>query len=260
MSIVGFLTGSTPQRVVISRDETGAPGLTLDAAISINPTRQLSITKNPVESGGFITDHATLGNLSFRLDGIVSEAPLPTGLLASALGILAGAAGGAIGQQVGGLSATALTAAVSIGATAAVNFALSPDIPSGASLEFQMANRISGDTDFPRKAWMYLLGMQQDRNLIKVVTRMMTYTNLLLESVNNVQTIQNGKSLMFSANFEQVQIVSSASVSLPENVLSDTATGAASKANLGKQSTGAATEAQSGNVSTLKTLVNSFGS
>lgn len=262
MSIIGFLTGTNPQQVVISRDESGAPGLTLDAAISITPTRQVSITKNPVESGANITDHATLGNLTLSIEGFIAEAPLPNGLLASALGIVAGAAGGLIGTAVGGggLVTSLVTAGAAIGANKAANYALSPDISSGASVEEQIANRIPGDADYPRKAFDYLLGLQQDRSLIRVVTRLKTYTNLLITDLSAPQTIENGKSIRFTASFEQVQIVESASVSLPENLISGSATGAASKAGLGKQAAGAATSAQTGNVSILKGLVNGFGS
>jgi hypothetical protein len=214
-----------------------------------------------VESGANITDHATLDNLTLTIEAIISESPLATSALESALGIVAGAAGGLIGTAVGGgLLATAATAAAALGAKKAANFALSPDIPSGSGLEGQISNRAPGDDDYPRKAFDYLLGIQQDRNLVRVVTRFKTYTSLLITDISAPQTIENGKSLKFTASFEQVQIVESATATLPENLISKTATGAASKGNLGKQAAGSATSAQSGNVSVLKGLVNSFGS
>lgn len=260
MTILGFLTGGSPQRVVISRDESEAPGLTLDAALSIRPFRDLSITKNPVESGATIADHAELGNFSFDLEGIISEAPLPSGFAGAALGALGGVAGGAIGTVTGGVASTLITSGALVGASAAANFALSPDIPDGASLENQIANRNLLDGDYPRKAWDYLLGLQQGRELVRVVTRQKTYTQLLIKSLSNPQTIAEGKSVKFTATFEQVKIVSSSTVQVPENVVAADATGAASKASTGKQAATEATSAQSSNVSTLKSFVNSVGS
>lgn len=259
MTILGFLTGNSPQRVVISRDDPEAPGLTLDAALQLRPFRNVDITKNPVESGANIADHATLGNFSFDLEGIISEAPLPEGFLGSGLGLLAGAAGGLIGTQVGGVASTLITTGAAVGVQKAVNFALSPDIPDGASLEQQIANRDLNDDDYPRKAWDYLLGLQQGRDLLRVVTKQKTYTNLLIRALSNPQTIDEGRSVKFTATFEQVQLVTSASVDLPENVIAADATGGASKANNGQQAAGEATEKQTENVSILKSFTNSVG-
>ena len=83
--------------------------------------------KNPVESGALITDHATLGNLKFRMDCMISEAPIPVGALESLVGIAAGAAGGLIGTAAvgGGLAATGATAIAAFAANKEANFALS---------------------------------------------------------------------------------------------------------------------------------------
>lgn len=247
MTILGFLTGNAPQRTIIGRDAEGAPGLTLDAAISISASREVSLTKNPVESGANIVDHATLGNITIEIEGMLSEAPLASSLAESALGALAGVAGGLIGTQVGGLASSLLTTGAAIGANAAVNFALSPDVISGESQEAQIANRIPGDADFPRKAYDYLLGLQENRKLLKLTTRRKSYTQLLMTRLSAPESIEIGKSLRFTATFEQVKIVNSASVTLPENVIDiASAPGAASKANLGKQAASEATSAQSG--------------
>ena len=264
MSIIGFLTGKNPQRVVISRDGTGAPGLTLDAAISITTSRQVSLTKNPVESGGNITDHATLGNLTLSIEGLISEAPLPSGLLESALGIAAGAAGGLIGTVVGGaaggLAGSLATAGAAAGANAlisgsAASLEIKDGIPSAIAIESHISKRAVGDTDYPRKAFTYLLALQKDRLLVNVVTRLHTYKSLIITDISVPQVISDGKSIRFTASFEQVQIVKSASVTLPESVIAKNAGGAASKGNLGKQATSAATEAQGGNVSILKSII-----
>ena len=259
MSILGFLTNNNPQQVTIARDVPGnkPPGLTLDAAVRMVPSREVNVTSNPVESGGKISDHATLGNISFLLDGLISEAPLPSGLLGQALGILAGAAGGLIGTQAGGgLAGTAFTAVAAGLATQVANFALSPDIPSGSSLEFQMGNRIPGDTEFPAKAYKFLFGLQQDRELLAINSRIVNLSQMLITSISAPFTIDNGRSLMFTARFEQLQIVKSATASLAENVVSAAATGAASKSNLGQQAASAATEKQTSNAS--ESMLSSF--
>ncbi len=263
MSILGFITGSNPQRVIIKRDGSEGPqlpGLTLDAAMNINPQHNGTPTKNPVESGGNIADHVTLDNLKFGIEGFVAEAPLPFSASEQALGALAGIAGGAVGTGVGGgIAAQAAVALVSSTFTRIANFALSPDVGTPESLEQQIANRNLSDTDFPRKAYEYLWSLHQARSLIQVITQRKTYTNLVLTQLSAPQTIENGRSLKFTAMFEQLKIVNSASVSIPENKIAADAVGASSKANLGKQATSGTTSAQDGVVQSKLSQLTGIG-
>jgi len=260
MSILGFITGGQPQRVTIGRiDEDGpSPRLELDAALRLVPSRSVTISKNPVESGADITDHAKLENLVFSLDGFVSEddmnifASFVSSIGAGAIGTATGGTGG----PFAGFVSTAGSAAILSEAT---NLALSPDIPPSAGLASQVANRAPGDRDFPRKVHNFLLALQQDRALVSVTSRMQVLTNLIITQYSAPQDIQDGRSLRFSMQLEQIQIVNSATVQVPENILDKAVSAsAASKANLGKQATQAASAAQSNNASLAAQLVDSL--
>ena len=132
------------------------------------------------------------------------------------------------------------------------------NVKKTTGIEGEIANRNPGDTDYPRKAWEYMLALQQSRSLVRVVTRLKTYRNLLITNLSSPQTSAEGLSIKFSCMCEEIQIVDSASVQLPENVIAADATGAATKANKGSQSTSAASGAQEQNVSIIKGTVNAF--
>jgi len=258
MSIIGLLTGVNPQRVVLGRDEKDAPGLVIDCTISLVPSRSINITKLPVESGGNITDNAVLGNINLAAEIVISEDPLDTSFVSSALGVLAGTAGGAIGIQRGKYGGL-VNVVGSVLADKIKKFALSPDVGESRTLEKQIANRDLNDSDYPRKCYEYLFALQQDRELLKVVSRLKTYTNLLMSNISVPRTIDKGNSIQCTCNFEQVQIVESNTVKLPENVIAADAAGASSAAKQGKKAAGKATEAQKKNISYLASFADGAG-
>lgn len=258
MSILGLLTGVNPQRVVLSRDEKDAPGLVIDCTISLTTSRSVNITKLPVESGGNVTDNAVLGNISLSAEIVITEAPLDSSFVASALGVLAGTAGGAIGVQAGKYGSL-VNIGGALGANFLKNFALSPDVSESRTLEQQIAKRDLNDTDYPRKCYDYLMALQQDRELLKIVSRMKTYTNLLISELSLPQSIDMGKSIKATCSFEQVQIVQSNTVKIPENLIAADASGAASKAKQGKKAVGKATDAQNKNISYLARFADGAG-
>jgi hypothetical protein len=236
---------------------TGAPQLLIDATIKYTQSRLMQITKNPVEDGGNITDNARLDNLKFDIEALVSEAPLS--LINDIVG---GILGGAIGTKLGGGLAGTLGTATGAGIGAGiVNAIKSPNIPPNESLETIVANRIPGDTDYPNKVHRYLFALQEDRQLIRITTRRGKLDNLLISNLSAPQEARDGKSLRFTMSCEQVQIVKSASITVPESLM-DKAAGASgsSKASFGKQATTEATEFQGRSASLVKRLFNAAGS
>lgn len=236
MALTSFLFGKGNQLVTI------ADALVVDAAIQVVPTRETTPTKNPVELGSDITDHVRLENLRLQIDGFISEAPLST--IATILGgLAAGLVGTVVGGRVSGIAGTLGTAAAGIAAKSAVSAlsggsgALAAD-PTSAQLEASMKNRDLSDTDFPKKAFEYLLAVQRDRLPFKIVTGFKTYKNMIITSLTSTQDAEHGKSLNFSMTCEQIQIVSSSLVKVPENLISAASShSAASKAKTGAQST-----------------------
>jgi len=258
MSIIGFLTNSNPQLLTLSRtDGVGvAPKLEIDATIRQNTSRRAMLTKNPVESGALTTDHVNLENINFEAECLVSEAPLS--LLQSLIG---GIAGGALGTEVGGALGSFLgtAAGASVGSQIA-KFALSPDIPPSEALGSQIATRIPGDLDYPKKVYDYLLALQQDRALIKVESRMATLSDLVIVSLTAPITIENGRSMRFTVGFEQIQIIKTSTSALTESVIdaAASATGATAQ-NLGSQAAEEATEAAAEEPSSILSQILSVG-
>lgn len=232
MSITSFIFGRTPQPVTLANE------LIIDASVRVSPSRKATPSKYPIESGSKIVDNVMLENLTLQVDGIISEAPLST--LQSLLG---GIIGGAIGTQVGGLAGAAAGSAQTAlqGAAAALAGG------SQSNIRDTIKNRNLGDTDFPKKAWEYLLQVQLDRFPFSIITGFKEYSDMILTDVNSVQTSKDGGSLRFSITCEQIQIITTQTVQIPESVIDAAASNSASsKGNGGRKSTKAASDSSRG--------------
>jgi len=53
--------------------------LVLDAAVTFGETNTAQVTEHPIESGGVVSDNVLLRPLAVRLEGVVTETPLPAG-------------------------------------------------------------------------------------------------------------------------------------------------------------------------------------
>jgi len=220
LSALALLLGESQFRTAIAQ-------LKLDAATSINHSARATPSKNPIESrsgdpNDNFTDHIRLENRQLQIEGLISEAPLS--LLGSAFNIFTGAAagnlGGAIGGQLGGFATQALAAG--LGSIAGI-----------------IANRNEDDLQFPTKAFEYLVELRDNRFPFTIITRLKRYENMILTDLSVPQAAEDGKSLRFSASFEQIEIVQTQTVLIPEQIVTNPS--GATKSNLGKQATKSAT-------------------
>lgn len=259
-SVIGLVTGNLPKRVTISHTSKPSPGvLELDATIEANASRKMEVTKNPVEGGGNIADHAILQNLTYTIKAVVSEAPISV-LQSFVGGIAGGAIGNIAGGAAGGAAAIGTAVGAVIGSAAAGELSKSPNVPASSSLDGRVSARVPLDRTYPKLAYDWLMSLQQDRILISVESRFHILDNLMITELGAPIVIERGRSVEFSMVCEQVQIIDSATIQLSETQLeAEIAPTAASSANLGTQSAGAATSSQSTQPSFLKSLFDGLG-
>lgn len=213
MPLTSFLFGRIPKATVIG--ET----LIVDASIKIITTRKVTLTKNPIEDNSNVTDHAILENLELQIEGLISEAPLDS--LASLLG---GLVGGAFASNIprGGIGA--LGGSVFGSAVANQFKSFNPGDnkgqPTQTGLEDQIKNRRLNDSNFPlEKAAKYLVKALEDRRPFSIVTKFDKFQNMVITSLEIPQESVTGDSLRFTMTCEQIQIVNTEDVPLPENII-----------------------------------------
>lgn len=210
--------------------------LTLDVALEIGHEHSASVSKNPIETGSNVGDNVRLENPILTISGIISEAPLSIG--ASAFNVFTGAAATAAVQKFGSPFGALTGAGV-------------------GSLGGIIAGRKEGDINFPRKAFEFLIELEKKKTPITIETSLRTYPNMILTKLNVPQKSDLGKSIQFSAIFEQITFVKTSAVLIPEKKVKRP--GAASKQNLGKQPAKEVTEATSKGSSLLLKGIKSFG-
>jgi hypothetical protein len=210
--------------------------LTLDAALMIGHEQSASLTKNPIEDGSNVTDNVVLDNNVLNITGLVSEAPLS--LLGSAFNVFTGVAATKAVQTLGSPFGTITGAAV-------------------GSLGGLIARRNPEDVNFPKKAFQFLTELKEKRTPIVIETSLKVYNNMILTKLSVPQDSGKGGSLEFTATFEQIQVVKTSTVLIPEKNVKKS--GAASNQNLGKQATKEATEQNKKGSSILFDLYKKIG-
>lgn len=229
MATISLLSGRGQQRTQIG-------ALTLDAAESIDHELSAAVTKNPVESGSVIQDHVTIDNDKITINGIVSEAPIS--ILGSAFNVFTGAAASQLNKQLGGFARGA--AAAGIGSIGGI-----------------ITNRNQNDVQFPQKAYNYLKELLRAREPFTIVTSLERYSNMVCTKLSVPQRASTGKSLIFNATFEKVNLVKTKTVLVPESVIRNAS--GASNTNLGNQPRTEASADNARGVTVLKSIFNQFG-
>lgn len=210
--------------------------LTLDVAMEIGHEQSASVTKNPIEDGSNVADNIRVENNIINITGIISEAPLT--LLGSAFNIFTGLAATKAVQTLGSPFGTITGAAV-------------------GSLGGLIAKRNENDVNFPKKAFQFLTELKDKRTPFVVVTSLRTYQNMVLTKLSIPQRASIGNSLEFTATLEQIQLVKTSVVLIPEKKVKRP--GAASSQNLGKQATKEATDQNKKGSSILFDLFSKVG-
>lgn len=210
MGALSLILGKKQLRTSIGGNEDGTLAvLVLDAAESIEHAYGATPTKNPIEKGSDISDHIRLENVILSINGIMAEAPLS--VLGSAFNVVTGAIGS---------KASVLGPFGSVAATAGVG-----------SISGLIANRNPNDNQFVKNAFKYLVELRDNRIPFNIVTSLQSYKNMVVTKLSFPQNAGIGGSLVFSATFEQIQLVETQMIVLAK-VKNNSA---ASKQNTGNQ-------------------------
>lgn len=222
--------------------------LRLDAASNIQHNATAQPTTNPIEarSGDPLdnfTDHVRLNNRILQIDGLMSESPLT--IFGSAFNVLTGSASNLVrdaagGGALGGFAQQALAAGV-------------------GSIAGLILNRSEDDVRYPAKAFEYLIELRDNRVPFQIQTRLQTYNDMILTSLSVPQNAASGRSLRFSATFEQIRIVLTSETEIPESNTRNPSS--AAKQLLGKKPQNEAEgEGEEGSTSSVaKRITDDFG-
>lgn len=201
----------------------------LDASLNETHSRVATVTNNPIEDGSLISDHITLEPIKLVLQGVVSDTPL--NLQQSVIGAGAGAVTDVTSNFIGGLGATALSLGAGSVAGLVSNRTTFTAIDSNG-------NEIETNSSSNNDAFKYLEELYFNRTPFTVVTKLKKYESMVITSLDVPRNAQTAGGLQFTVNLQQVKIVKSATVKVPEFQLASNARASGqSTARLGKQAT-----------------------
>ncbi len=169
--------------------------VTIDAAVSVKHSIASTPTRNPVEEGAKVTDHVELEPQAISIQGVISDTPLDFNILNSI--------------AKGDLK--------SIGNT----------FKDGAKSMLSKASRSIEQYQSIMQIW-------KSREPIKVITGFKVYENMIITRFEVDQTATTGQAMHFSADLEEIRIVSSKSVG-KESFAKGIKDLASKKKNLGTQ-------------------------
>jgi len=180
--------------------------LIIDAATEISHQYEQTPTTNPVEDGSIITDHVEIQPEKLTIQGTISEAPIgiEQALLNNIGGVIATTAG------IGG----GLKGGIFAGAVATL----------GGKLLNNPGTRV-------QDAFNTIIELRDKSIPIDIITGLKGYNNMILTNFNPIETAENGDSLVFTASFQRITLVSSDTIALPVTKVAS----AVKKTNKGKQ-------------------------
>jgi len=187
MSVFGSALGTLIKRTVLFYElEAGSKigFLQLDATVRESHTRVARVTQNEIEDGSTVTDNINLQNEQFQIEGIISEAPLPSNDIRDIALSVQNAGFGALSSAVGSLSGGLL-----------------PD--AGAALK-----RII--------ALIQLENFWRNKIPFTVLTGLKKYDNVVITNLTIPVNYKDGQSLRFTASCEVVRLVTSQTIDIPE--------------------------------------------
>ncbi len=144
--------------------------VTVDAAVSEKHSFASTPTRNPVEEGAKVTDHVELEPVRLSIQGMISDSPLDFQILN--------------------------------------NIAKGDFKAIGKSFKDGLNNSL-GKTSRSIEQFEALLQLQKSRQPFEVITGLKIYKDMILTSLDIDRTATTGKALHFTAEMEQIRIVSS---------------------------------------------------
>ncbi len=218
MAVFGTAVGNLINRTVLLYEslEGNIGFLQLDATVRETHTRSARITSNEVEDGTNVADNIVLNNEMFQLEGLISEAPLPSNDIRDIALRVQNAGFSAISNGLGAISGGVVTDA-------------------GATLK-----RIV--------ALIQLENFWKNRVPFTVITGLKKYENVVVKNLSIPVTPKDGKSLRFTIDCEVIRVVQSQTIDVPENRGNHSSP---DKQSIGKQTKSAANAAESAKGSIL---------
>lgn len=217
MAAIDLLLGRQQFRTVVGIIKINGnivdQGMPLDAALSVNHDYSAQITRNPIEDGADVTDHIRLENPVLNVEGFISESPIT--LINSAIGVGTGVVASGLGARFGGFAAQ-LTAA-----------------GAGSVISLLRDRQPGGAVNYPLNAFKALIKLRNDRIPFSVRTNLDMFDNMVISKLSFPRSAEIGKSLQFSATFEQISLVKTTTSVIPEKMVKRP--GAATTQKLGKQ-------------------------
>lgn len=188
MAIFGSAVGTLVKRTVLFYElEAGSKigFLQLDATVRESHTRTARVTQNEIEDGSNIADNINLQNEKFQIEGIISEAPLPSNDIRDIALSVQNAGFGALSGAVGSLSG-----------------GLIPD--AGAALKRVVA-------------LIQLENFWKNKIPFTVLTGLKKYDDVVITNLTIPVNYKDGQSLRFTADCEVVRLVESQTIDIPES-------------------------------------------
>jgi hypothetical protein len=201
-------------------------GVMIDAVVNETHNLNADVTQYEVESGAVISDHVQIKPVQLTIEGIISETPIS--FVSTALTAGATALGTELGKRYGNIAAGVGTFA-------------------GASLSGLITSKPTAQDVFK-----VLKNLFEKKEPFTVVTGLTVYDNMIITSLSIPRNAATGKALRFTATLQQIKIVETQTVPIPEYKTKTALT--SSSQDLGKQATTAATAAEKGKSFLLKAI------
>ena len=239
MAVINSLASGVGQilgRTVLLQSNTAngvpVPLAVLDVVKDESVDYDAEVTEFPVEAGPEVTDHIQLLNPTIRLKGTISATPLDLSVA------LANIAAGALAAYSSSQARSNLLNSGLSQATGIVGSALQGNASSIGS------SAITGAVDAVSRT--ILLNAYQSKTPFTLITKRMTYPNVVIKKLRFPRNEETGYALDFEMDIKQITITSTLSVQKTQTS-EDVINSASSSTNLGSQTTAqASSQIQSG--------------
>jgi len=198
-NIFDTVTDFINRKRLIITDSAGQT-LMFDATTNESHSDKSTLTKHPVEDGGFITDHIITEPNSLIIQGIQSNNP-PT-----ILGSLITTGSSFVGNQIGGLGGAALTFGGSKIGTELLNKAGTGENKNRAQTAYQML-----------QSW------KSGGILLFIRTGLVPYDNMVITELGPERNAQNAESLDCRVVFDELIIAVTTTEKIPDDLIADSA-------------------------------------
>lgn len=158
----------------------------VDATVSEDHVRTAQVTKHEIEGGNEISDHVVKKGAQLTLTGVISDDPI------NITGALVGAAAGVTGSLIGGIGGAVATGAFS-------------------KLGGNLLNNSSG---ISKTAHDIFEQIYEQKIPVTIITGLNGYNNMIMETLSMPRNQGTTRSLVFTATFSRVNIVSSETVTV----------------------------------------------